>query len=109
MRDSLLFTRNGEDRLRGSERPLSWFFDREEQVAEAPAEDSRASILAALFVPAIGWVGFNILGPALNQYDSMSKKKKAIALGGLGLSYSLLMGAAQTANAAVAEVYGETR
>lgn len=29
-------------------------------------------VIALLFVPVVGWVGFNILGPFLNQLDAMS-------------------------------------
>lgn len=43
------------------------------QAAEG-AGDNRAAILATIFVPAIGWVAFNILEPALNQYKNMRLK-----------------------------------
>jgi Photosystem II protein Y (PsbY) len=43
------------------------------QVAQVAA-DNRLGIIALLFVPVIGWVGFNILGPFLNQLDAMSGK-----------------------------------
>lgn len=51
--------------------------------AAAPAEaatqladvaDGRVSTLAAVFVPVLAWVAFNILGPAVNQVDEMSGK-----------------------------------
>ena len=49
--------------------------DAANQIAEvAGAGDNRAAIVATLFVPALGWVAFNILGPALNQYQNMRLK-----------------------------------
>jgi len=38
------------------------------------AVDGRLGIFALLFGPVLGWVAFNILGPALNQLDTMSEK-----------------------------------
>lgn len=71
------------------------------------AGDNRLGIIALLFVPVVGWVGFNILQPALNQLDAMSGggkapkkaavKKRSIAAG-LGLMATML--AAQNADAA---------
>lgn len=69
--------------------------------ASASTGDNRAGLLAGLFVPAIGWVAFNILGPALNQYGTMADKKRSVAIG------AGLMAAAATvdqASAAVAQV-----
>jgi len=43
-----------------------------QQVAEVA--DGRLGFLLALLVPALGWVGFNILQPALRQLDNMSAK-----------------------------------
>lgn len=40
------------------------------------AVDGRFGILLLILGPAVGWVLYNILGPALNQVDSMSAKKK---------------------------------
>ena len=37
------------------------------EVAQLAASDNRGAILATLFVPALGWVGFNMLQPTLNQ------------------------------------------
>jgi len=64
-------------------------------------------------VPAIGWVGFNILQPALNQLNrqneikaeaqgatsSGGRKKRGVA-GAVGLGAALSMAAAQQADAA---------
>ena len=49
--------------------------DAANQVAEVAAGDNRALILAVVFVPAVGWVAFNILGPALNQLANMGEPK----------------------------------
>ena len=49
------------------------------EISQIAASDNRAAILATLFVPAIGWVAFNILGPLFNQLDRMSDKLDAPA------------------------------
>ena len=36
---------------------------------------TRLSVLALLFIPALGWVAFNILQPAFNQLNRMSEMK----------------------------------
>ena len=59
------------------------------------AGDNRALFLLGLFVPAIGWVAFNILGPALRQVNNMSDsntKRRGIAIGltGAGLASAML-------------------
>ena len=36
--------------------------------------DNRAALVAALLVPALGWVAYNILEPALGQYQNMRLK-----------------------------------
>ena len=46
------------------------------EVAELAAGDNRLLILGVIFVPALGWVAFNILGPALNQYANMGDLNK---------------------------------
>ena len=71
--------------------------DAAQQVADLAANDGRAGLLILPLTAAIGWVGFNILQPALNQLDSM-KLKKSIAAG-VGLSTATLL-AAQNADAA---------
>ena len=40
------------------------------------AIDGRFGILLLLLGPAVGWVLFNIAGPAFNQVDNLNKKKK---------------------------------
>lgn len=83
------------------------------------AGDNRLGIIALLFVPVVGWVGFNILQPALNQLDAMSgggKAPKKVALkkrsvaAGLGLTAASLL-AAQNADAVseVAQIAGDNR
>jgi photosystem II PsbY protein len=37
------------------------------------AGDSRLGSLLLLFLPVLGWVGFNILGPASKQLEEMSR------------------------------------
>lgn len=46
--------------------------------------DNRAVALLIPLVPAIGWVLFNILKPALNQVDKMRSAKGLVAGAGLG-------------------------
>ncbi len=79
----------------------------------------RLSTLALLFVPAIGWVGFNILGPLFNQLNRMgemndeaptkSKRRGVASAISLGAGLSLL--AAQQADAAteMAQLAGDNR
>ncbi|GAB4818939.1 hypothetical protein N2152v2_005985 [Parachlorella kessleri] len=64
------------------------------EVANLAANDNRAGIIASLALPALGWVGFNILGPLQNQLAAMDDKKQA-ALVGLGLGAASLLAAGQ--------------
>ncbi|MFZ8260775.1 photosystem II protein Y, partial [Staphylococcus aureus] len=41
------------------------------------AGDNRLGIIATLFLPVLGWVAFNIGGPALNQLNAQSSKLKS--------------------------------
>ena len=70
------------------------------------AGDNRIATIALLFVPALGWVGFNMLQPLLNQLERMNESngRSVAATVGLGAAASLLM--AQNAEAAsqVAEI-----
>jgi len=45
------------------------------EISQLAASDNRAGVLATLFVPALGWVAFNILSPLTNQLDRMSEMK----------------------------------
>jgi hypothetical protein len=70
------------------------------EIAELAAGDGRGGLLIIPLVAALGWVGFNILGPAQNQISNMADKndqKKAFIGAGLGLATLL---AAQSADAA---------
>jgi len=73
------------------------------EVAQLAAGDNRLGIIATLALPAIGWVAFNIGGPALNQLANMDKSNKLrpkISLAaGLGLGAALLL-ASEKAEAA---------
>lgn len=46
-----------------------------QEVAQLAAQDNRLGAVAFIFVPAIAWVLFNILGPASRQFDAMSAGK----------------------------------
>ena len=46
--------------------------DAAQEVVGQLASDQRVGVLALLLAPALGWVGFNILGPGLNQLDDMN-------------------------------------
>ena len=69
-----------------------------QEIADLAAWDKRAGTLALLLAPALGWVAFNILGPALNQLKGMQVTKRSAAVG-LGLSAAALV-ASQSADAA---------
>ena len=45
-----------------------------EEVAHLAEIDGRFGILLLVLGPALGWVAFNILGPALNQVGNMTAK-----------------------------------
>ena len=79
------------------------------QEVAAVAGDNRLGILLTLFAPAVGWVLFNIAGPALNQVNEMGDKKKAL-IGGVGIGAALLAsaGSAEAAQE-VAAVAGDNR
>lgn len=55
-----------------------------QQLADATENDSRGLILLLVLLPALGWVLYNILPPALNQLNRMKVSKGFI--GALGLS-----------------------
>lgn len=50
-----------------------------QEVADLAARDGRFGIVALLALPALGWVGFNIFGPALNQLQQTAQKNKRTA------------------------------
>ena len=73
----------------------------------AQLADGRPLLLAGLFLPVLGWVAFNIAGPAFRQLNSMrgndapaGKKKRAVTAALTGLSAAALMAAPEHADAA---------
>ncbi|XP_074294703.1 uncharacterized protein LOC141622574 [Silene latifolia] len=72
------------------------------QIAESPQEDNRGLALLLPLVPAVGWVLFNILQPALNQINKMRNEKAVIfGLGGLALYSALYVPIASAVEEAV--------
>ncbi len=51
--------------------------DAAQEVAQLAAGDNRFGIIATLFLPVLGWVLFNIGGPALNQLNNVAQKRKS--------------------------------
>ncbi len=72
--------------------------------------DGRPLAFAALFLPVLGWVAFNIGAPALRQIDAMQQdapaakkggaKKRGIVAGLTGLTAAAMMAAPESAQAA---------
>jgi photosystem II PsbY protein len=58
--------------------------DAAQEIATLADGDARGFIIIGLLLPAIGWVLFNILQPALNQVDRMRSSKGVIGALGLG-------------------------
>ena len=51
-----------------------------QELANAVAKtDNRFAIVATVALPVLGWVGFNIFGPATNQIAAMQQKKNKLA------------------------------
>ena len=42
-------------------------------VMQLAERDARFGVVALLFLPVLGWVAFNIGGPAINQLSEMSR------------------------------------
>ncbi|XP_024383068.1 uncharacterized protein [Physcomitrium patens] len=67
--------------------------DAAQEIAQVAESDARGLIIIGLLLPAIGWVLFNILRPALNQFEKMqnqgntgaSSSRKRGVVGALGL------------------------
>jgi photosystem II PsbY protein len=94
----------------------SWMFSGQAQaaveLANVAASDNRLATISLLFLPAIGWVAFNILQPAFNQLNRMNEikeeaasassggRKKRVLAGAVGMGAALSMMAAQQADAA---------
>ncbi|KAF8712735.1 hypothetical protein HU200_028503 [Digitaria exilis] len=63
-----------------------------QQVADVAAEagsDNRGQLLLFVVAPAIGWVLYNILQPALNQLNRMRSQAVVAGLGGLGAAAAM--------------------
>ncbi|GAB2280566.1 hypothetical protein Dimus_015193 [Dionaea muscipula] len=77
-----------------------------QQIAEIAQGDNRGLALLLPIIPAIGWVLFNILQPALNQINRMRTEKAVIiGLGGLGgLAASGFFFLSSTPDALAAEI-----
>ncbi|MQL41372.1 photosystem II protein Y, partial [Escherichia coli] len=63
-----------------------------QQIAEIAEGDNRGLALLLPIIPAIAWVLFNILQPALNQINRMRSTKGVIIGLGLGLGLGGLLG-----------------
>ena len=61
------------------------------EVAQLAAGDNRVGIIATLALPALGWVLFNIGGPALNQLANMDSSNKMRYLRSLTQSMSSVL------------------
>lgn len=81
-----------------------------QQIAEIAAEgDNRGLALLLPIIPAIGWVLFNILQPALNQLNRMRETKGVIiGLGLGGLAATGLMAASEASASEIAMIADAT-
>eukprot|EP00877_Chromochloris_zofingiensis_P011058 jgi/Chrzof1/6205/Cz17g15140.t1_PSBY[v5.2] len=83
------------------------------ELAQVAVSDNRISTIALLFAPALGWVGFNMLQPALNQLARQNeiataskgnvrgaKAARRGVVGAVGMGAAMSMLAAQQADAA---------
>lgn len=61
-----------------------------QQIMALAEGDNRVVALLIPLIPAIGWVLFNILQPALNQVDKMRGAKALVAGAGLGAAATLM-------------------
>ncbi|EFJ26710.1 hypothetical protein SELMODRAFT_441880 [Selaginella moellendorffii] len=74
------------------------------EIAELAESDSRGLAVLGVLVPAIGWVLYNILRPALNQFDRMKASKGVIGAIGIGAAAAAAgLGGAPEAEAAAAQ------
>ncbi|CAL1359924.1 unnamed protein product [Linum trigynum] len=74
------------------------------QLAETTGSDNRGIALLLPLIPAIAWVLFNILQPALNQINRMRSKGLVVGLGLSGGLAAAGMAVAPEASAAVEEI-----
>ncbi len=73
-----------------------------QQIAEIAEGDNRGIALLLPLIPAIAWVLFNILQPALNQINRMRQTKGVIV--GLGLGGLAASGFISTPDASASEI-----
>ncbi|KAL5998315.1 hypothetical protein ACLOJK_009255 [Asimina triloba] len=73
-----------------------------QQIAEIAASDNRGLALLLPIIPAIAWVLFNILQPALNQFNRMKSEKGIIV--GIGLGGLAASGFVSTPSASASEI-----
>jgi len=73
-----------------------------QQIAEIAEGDNRGTLLLFVVAPAIGWVLFNILQPALNQINRMRNAKGVIV--GLGLGLGGLAASGMVSEASASEI-----
>ncbi|XP_023511769.1 photosystem II core complex proteins psbY, chloroplastic-like [Cucurbita pepo subsp. pepo] len=78
-----------------------------QQIADLAEGDNRGLALLLPLIPAVAWVLFNILQPALNQINRMRTEKAVIA--GLGLGGLLASGLVGTPEAMAAEASNDAR
>jgi photosystem II PsbY protein len=89
------------------------------EVAQLAGSDGRVGAILTLFVPAVGWVAFNIFGPAMRQLDTMSEvdapkatkklRRKAGVAAAVGLSAvagSALLAESASAATEIAQLAG---
>ncbi|MED6151912.1 hypothetical protein PIB30_086887 [Stylosanthes scabra] len=74
-----------------------------QQIADIAEGDNRGIALLLPIIPAIAWVLFNILQPALNQLNRMRSSKGVIVGLGLGLGGLLASGIVSTPEASAAD------
>ncbi|KAH7286062.1 hypothetical protein KP509_33G057000 [Ceratopteris richardii] len=75
-----------------------------QQIMELAAEDNRGAAILIPLVPAVGWVLYNILQPALNQLDRM-RSAKSLAIGlGIGAAVSGIFASQASAVQEIADI-----
>ncbi|KAG4975385.1 Photosystem II core complex proteins psbY, chloroplastic [Glycine max] len=74
------------------------------QIAELAEGDNRGLALLLPLIPAIAWVLFNILQPALNQLNRMRSSKGVIVGLGLGLCASGMMSGPEASASEIAMI-----
>lgn len=83
--------------------------DAAQEIAQL-AVDSRPLLLLTVLVPAVGWVLFNILMPALNQVNKMRGAKGVVGPAlGLGAMASLLAAGEADAAQQIADIAADSR